>query len=645
MVCLKWIGSLRKVCETSSGQIYLLMWFPDSKFPIAAAAVAEISYNSSIPSDNLKSASSTLPELDTFFDQSFEDDTSWMMASIMRREIEKASSQMLTPIIVKKAIKIVTTALPPIISNQRFKSFVSPSDLQKSPIAIANNILAPIQRINQPVLKSLNSSPKCYHSLLDLYYKAGDFPETKQRCKKQTPGLILSLNGYLWSMPASNLQSMDSRAGKSYLTTLLYQAAWRELISSNSGSISNSSDSAYMRKKDRGILEAKRKLANLGSEPSSTNFDPVSETEKLALLYYKKGFYIEATTFYAQVAIVKRKVFGSKHPDTVRTYLDVVDAMIQAGEYQDAKKVHQIIHISISRYFSAQERLFLRSMILMANIYHGIGWDTEAENLERETLQISLNYFGIMDHYTITAMGNLAGTLKAKATHWDNLKDGLEVNDTALRLAIQLDQALGSKSLKACRHPQQLGKTLQYRGENVQSIELNKKLFRNSLRLYGSEHPVTLKTASELGRTLLKFGDYVKSESILRVVMLNIYNTFGAGYTELVYSLEDLAKSLVGLRHWEEATDTYEQLYQYYEKDYDIPHERESRCSEMLRNCYYQQGLYLKEHEFEDRLLCLVDRHGKAQLDFSIRVRKWCKVDNVGETADPWRRKRLCFSL
>jgi len=587
----------------------------------------------------------------TISNQLFEDDTIWIMQSTIRKELQKYSLPFLTPI----TVKAIAAALSPITGKQPTKRYVSLGELQKRPNSITSGCQAHNPDIQQPVQGLTSSFPiSGSTSIMDLNYKPWIPFESTIRYEDQSPGLLLGSDGFIWSVPACHSQSQEPRVG-SQLKILLSQAAWPEPViskplsrfnSHSPWSMPNPRDICSRKSLNQKIVRCQRLIAKSGSDCISKDFDLIPETEKLALMYYEKGIYKAATAHYAQVALARRKVLGPRHPNTVGTYLDVVDGMVQAGQYHSARKIHFTLHKAILKNFSPQDILSIRSMLLKADIYNFMRWIREAENIGREALQLSLNHLGISHQYTRKAMSSLSTTLEMKYKYRNHQEHSHAVSKQLLISCVQFDYELRDTSLQACRRQQQLALFFEQGGEYNQSVQLNQRLLRTCLEQYGSEHHVTLDTASQLGGALLKMRNYERCEPIMRLVILGTLKLHGAEYSAISYDLEKLAECSTGLCYWEEATDAYEEVYRYYEKDYDIAHERESSCAQRLRECYRQQGMYLNDTQFDERL-CSIVKGGAERLQSSFwrRQRKWSSV-KFDEEVDkyPQKKKRRLMS-
>ena len=425
----------------------------------------------------------------------------------------------------------------------------------------------------------------------------------------------LSIWLFLAALPSSSQTAAEPVVSKLSSNNHLFPARVQKLSEVN-----------YRMNLDRQIIGCLRHLERLKTSLPSASLVILTETDKLSNLCYDKGMYAVAGSLYAQGALESRRVLGAGHPHTVGSCLNLIDAMIEAGEYHIARRVQSEIHARVLKHFGPDCELAVRSMLLMSDIYHFMDWGVDGENVEREALKISLKQFGIRHGHTRKAMGNLAITLLSKSNHKNNIESFCVTSEELLRSAIQLDEELYDESPQACRRLQQLSSLLRSNGEHDESIALIKKLLRVCVEKYGSDHPITLEAVFYLGIALHDVGKYERSVAILKLAVLGTLREFGPNYKPATYRLEALAESLIKLEYWEEAACSYEEVYRYYEKDYDISHERELRCTQRLRDCYRQQGLYSNDSEFEDRLYSIVKTSGNTSWWVIGNTRKWCRV-------------------
>jgi len=335
----------------------------------------------------------------------------------------------------------------------------------------------------------------------------------------------------------------------------------------------------------------------------------------------------------------------------VSIYLDLLQVKICRTQYIEAEKIHRDIHPQILKGFAPDSVLAIRSMELMALIYHHLFSYEEAEKVKRHLLQITLNKYGIKSSKTLRFMADVA-EIKSLILDDDNeteFRTGLRLCEKLLHTAIQINRALPRDSETTFAY-QELCRVYRDLENYEESNRLTKEIIRSNSQIHGSEYKQIIGDMYWLAKGMKQSGDYERAESIFRFLVLWMIKLQGLSGYYLFWRIPRLADALLAADYVTEAARRYEEGYRFWTAQkpdeqyiqYDIDY-WPAEIRKGLRKAYSSQGLYSDPASFEARLEAVKEK-GEITTVHLERERKWCRFERDQYSSEveyqPERRRR-----
>jgi Flp pilus assembly protein TadD len=138
---------------------------------------------------------------------------------------------------------------------------------------------------------------------------------------------------------------------------------------------------------------------------------------------------------------------------------------------------------------------------------------------------------------TLTAMGNLAETLKAQG----DLAGARKLMEQVLAASRRL---LGEEHADTLTAMDNLARTLNAQGDLAGASKLQKQVLAASRRVLGEEHPETLTTMNNLARTLYEQGDLGGARKLQKQVQAGRHRVLGEEHPDTLTAMDNLALTL-----------------------------------------------------------------------------------------------------
>lgn len=202
----------------------------------------------------------------------------------------------------------------------------------------------------------------------------------------------------------------------------------------------------------------------------------------LAKGYENAGQYRRAESLYQEVLSIMKAVHGVDHPETLNTRLSLAYVLNYLKLDKEVRKLLDQLHTAILAISHAHYDLLLRYMTLLAHNEYNLGNLKEAELLDRQILQITMNMGGPKDTNTILAMASLGMTLRQKS-HFSQA-------EKLLRIVIQLQhQEQGISETHKIAYMRELANCLSEQMLFTQSSPLYIHILQHAKLCLGEKHP------------------------------------------------------------------------------------------------------------------------------------------------------------
>jgi tetratricopeptide (TPR) repeat protein len=304
----------------------------------------------------------------------------------------------------------------------------------------------------------------------------------------------------------------------------------------------------------------------------------------LADIYYEQGKFQLEERLLRHLAKSMQKIHGFKHRSTLDAYIDVLNNLCRQGKWRQAANIHRLVHTTILRVFGPDDILTLHSTFTMSNIYSGFGEDEEAERLDRQLLQISLNTSGPRYESSLVSLGRVAIWLL------DSHK--LLEAEKLLSIAIQLRRAKEGIDTWTFELEVSLAKVLRRQMRHEESKSLLLKLARQCETSYGPDNGRTLYCYFHIAICMDELGQYAESESLLQSTLHLQRKLCGESDIETVITMSYLAQLLESRGRSHEAAGYYESTFKVSTENLGLENSVTITDCQRLGRCYEDLGRY-----------------------------------------------------
>jgi serine/threonine protein kinase/tetratricopeptide (TPR) repeat protein len=281
------------------------------------------------------------------------------------------------------------------------------------------------------------------------------------------------------------------------------------------------------RKQLERALELRRKV--FGTESPQTLRTQVA----LASVADLQGKYQEAEESCNQTLAIQRTVLGPEHPDTLEAMTCVARALKVREKYAQAEELDKQILEVRRRVLGLEHRKTLSSMTSLAAAYKGQGKYKQAEALDRQVLEIRHRMLGAEHPATLQSMLGLANTYKALR----KLKQAEELFSQGLDIRRRV---LGPEHPDTVLTMRDLAFTYIYQGKYEQAETLLQQTVEIHRRVLGAEHPSTMYSLNSLAYAYELQGKYTQAETLQQQTLAIRRRTLGAEHVDTLLGMNNL---------------------------------------------------------------------------------------------------------
>ncbi|KAJ4006998.1 hypothetical protein NW761_015248 [Fusarium oxysporum] len=152
--------------------------------------------------------------------------------------------------------------------------------------------------------------------------------------------------------------------------------------------------------------------------------------QRVSYFLYDRGRWREREPVDSRAWVLRRKVLGEKHPDTIRSMADLAATYHAQGRHDEDEEIAVKV-LELRREVLGEKHLdTIRSMAALATTYHEQGRYVEAEGIDQEVLDLRRELLGEKHPDTIRSMADLATTYHQQGRY----DEALQLHQTALGL-------------------------------------------------------------------------------------------------------------------------------------------------------------------------------------------------------------------
>jgi tetratricopeptide (TPR) repeat protein len=253
-------------------------------------------------------------------------------------------------------------------------------------------------------------------------------------------------------------------------TSILYKAAW------------------YAWRIGKGVEAEKMSVQSmivrkriLGREHNDT----LNSMAMAGLAYKLRGRWDAAEELEVQVMETRKKKLGADHPGTLTSMANLASTYRNQGRWDAAEELFVQVIETLKKKLGTDHPDTLTSMANLASTYLNQGrWDA-AEELEVQVIETLKKKLGADHPDTLTSMANLASTYLNQG-RWDAAEE-LEVQVMETR-----KKKLGADHPSTLTSMNNLAFTWKGTGRATQAVRLMKECIQSQKRVLGLDHPDTL---------------------------------------------------------------------------------------------------------------------------------------------------------
>ncbi len=264
------------------------------------------------------------------------------------------------------------------------------------------------------------------------------------------------------------------------------------------------------------------------------NPETLKTMDRLGYVAFLQGKYPEAETVLGNALAIQRRTLGLEHPDTLATLNTLATVTWAEAKYPEAENLDtQILEIR-RRVMGPENPSTLTTMNNLAIIYDEEGKYAQAEPLYTQTLEIRRRVLGPEHPDTLASMNNLANVYWAEGKY----ARAEELCSQSLEMRRRVSGAEHPYTLLSMMN---LAGVYTDEGKYAQAEALGSQALEIQRRVLGPENPDTLKSMNNLASVYLDEGKYAQAEALFTQTLEIRRRTLGHEHHYTLKSMDFLA--------------------------------------------------------------------------------------------------------
>ena len=329
----------------------------------------------------------------------------------------------------------------------------------------------------------------------------------------------------------------------------------------------------------------KRAVEIREGEFGSEHPDTLSSMINLANLYSRQGRYGEAEQLCVETLEALKRVLGMEHPKTLYAMYVLGWAYLYQGRYDEVELLSVKTLETQKRILGVEHPETLNSMNLLASLYWEQGRYEEAESLHLQTLEIRKRVLGEEHPRTLASMYNLSNVYESQG-HYD--KSGL-LFLKLLEIGKRIHGEEHSHTL-IFKYSVAYSYMMQGRYDEAESMFL--EVLETRKRIFGPEYIRTLHTMHIVGYVYLLQGRYAEAEPLLLKTLEIRKRVLGEEHPLTLSAMNKLAILYEKQGRYGEAEPLYLQTLETRKRVLGEEHSHTLRTMNSLAILYEKQGRY-----------------------------------------------------
>ena len=233
---------------------------------------------------------------------------------------------------------------------------------------------------------------------------------------------------------------------------------------------------------------------------------------KAARYQASQGLISTAEATHRAVLLVRLRILGADHPDTIGTRYDIARRLAERADYENAEIEYRDVLVGMRRVLGPDNIITLNLQHDIAALVSFRGDYAQAEAQYRDILAIKLEALGPDHEYVLLTQHEIARMMSEQGRY-------AEAEAEFRRVLAGRISALGPDNYDTLITRSQLARAMAAQGQHARAEAELRDILAAQFRLLGPEHLRTLWTRQQIALTMAAQGDYAGAENELREVL------------------------------------------------------------------------------------------------------------------------------
>ncbi|KAH7147275.1 hypothetical protein DER46DRAFT_615113 [Fusarium sp. MPI-SDFR-AT-0072] len=270
------------------------------------------------------------------------------------------------------------------------------------------------------------------------------------------------------------------------------------------------------------------------AEVSTMEVKTATLLQRVSYFLYDRGRWREREPVDNRAWVLRWKVLGEKHPDTIRSMADLAATYHAQGRHDEDEEIAVKVLELRRQVLGEKHPDTIRSMAALATTYHEQGRYVEAEGIDQEVLDLRRELLGEKHPDTIRSLADLATTYHAQGRY----DEAERFKDEALALRREL---LGEKHPDTIRSMAELAATYHVQGRHDEDEEISVKVLELRRQVLGEKHPDTIRSLADLATKYHAQGRYDEALQLHQTALDLRHHVLGENHPDTMLSVAYLA--------------------------------------------------------------------------------------------------------
>lgn len=285
----------------------------------------------------------------------------------------------------------------------------------------------------------------------------------------------------------------------------------------------------------------------------------------IADLLIDQGHYNDAENILRSVVLVRTRVLGPEHPDTLKSRGRLDGALWKEYKYTEADADSRALIKLEEKVLGPEHPDTLSARSVLANLLRDQDKFAEAEKEDAELIKLREKVLGPEHLDTLRSRNNLAAEL--------NDQGRFSEAEAQYREIIKVrEKVLGPEHPDTLFTRNNLAGVLDDQGKYAEAEAQDRELIKIEERVMGPEHPDTLWSRNNLGVALNDQGKYGEAEAEERALIKVLERVVGPEHPDTLLSRATLARALYGQGKYAEAEAEFREVIRLQEKALEPQH-------------------------------------------------------------------------